>query len=265
LAAEAPWCKMDSSLSIDSQNPSDPKFTFAFQPIVDTDTCQVVSYEALIRGPGNESAYQVLRQVPADRLFAFDQRARVHAIELAMRLGVNCHLNLNFLPRSLESSQESILTTLEAANRAHLPIQRIVLEVLEGEIIHDNSRFAGLINQYRGLGLKVAIDDFGAGYSGLNLLADFQPDQVKLDMKLIAGIERNGPRQAIVRAIAQICFDLGIDVIAEGIETEHEYRWLTSQGIYLFQGYLFAKPAFESFPPIHYPEPRHQRDAILVS
>jgi EAL domain-containing protein (putative c-di-GMP-specific phosphodiesterase class I) len=100
----------------------------------------------------------------------------------------------------------------------------------------------------------VAIDDFGAGYSGLNLLADFQPDQIKLDMKLVRGIERHGPRQAIVRAIDQACQDLGIDVIAEGVETVEEYAWLANQGIKLFQGYLFAKPAFESFPPVHYPQ-----------
>jgi EAL domain-containing protein (putative c-di-GMP-specific phosphodiesterase class I) len=100
----------------------------------------------------------------------------------------------------------------------------------------------------------VAIDDFGAGYSGLNLLADFQPDQIKLDMKLVHGIECCGPRQAIVRAIDQACRDLGIDIIAEGVETVEEYTWLANQDIGLFQGYLFAKPAFESFPPVHYPE-----------
>jgi EAL domain-containing protein (putative c-di-GMP-specific phosphodiesterase class I) len=246
---------VNSSLSIQSQDASDPNFTFAFQPIVDAIMREVFSYEALIRGSGNEPASQVLRQVTADRLFAFDQKARVHAIDLAMRLGLSCHLNLNFLPQSLDSTSESILTTLEAARRANLPINRLVLEVLEGEIIRDHSHFREQINAYRGLGLKVAIDDFGAGYSGLNLLADFQPDQVKLDMKLIAGIERHGPRQAIVRAINHVCFDLGIDIIAEGIETEEEYAWLASQGIHLFQGYLFARPGFESFPPVHYQRP----------
>jgi blue light- and temperature-responsive anti-repressor len=240
------------SLSIKSEDVSDPIFTFAFQPIVDANTREVFSYEALIRGPGNEPASQVLRQVAADRQFAFNQKARISAIDLAMQLGISCHLNLNFRPGSLDSTSESILTTLEAASRADLPIKRVVLEVMEGEIIDDHAHFRELINAYRGRGLKVAIDDFGAGYSGLNLLADFQPDQVKLDMRLITGIERCGPRQAIVRAITQICFDLGIDVIAEGIETEDEYAWLTSQGIHMFQGYLFAKPGFESFPPVHY-------------
>jgi EAL domain-containing protein (putative c-di-GMP-specific phosphodiesterase class I) len=241
------------NLSTKPQDVSDPKFTFAFQPIVDTNTREVLSYEALIRGLAGEPAYQVLQQISDERLCAFDQRVRVEAIDLAMRLQLKRHLNLNFLPGSVDSSAQSILTTLEAARRANLPIDRLVLEVVEGEIIHDHSRFTGLINQYRALGLRVAIDDFGAGYSGLNLLADFQPDQVKLDMKLICGIERHGPRQSIVRAVAGICCELGIDVIAEGVETEGEYAWLTSQGIHLFQGYLFAKPAFECFPPVHYP------------
>ena len=252
MAPETSGRKGGSSLRIESSVASHPEYTFAFQPIVDTNAREVISYEALIRGLGNEPSSQVLQQVPPDALFAFDQNARVKAIGLAMRLGIRCNLNLNFLPRSLEASPKSIVSTLEAAERANLPIKRIVIEVVEGEIIEDHSHFSRLINEYRGLGLKVAIDDFGAGYSGLNLLAEFQPDQVKLDMKLIAGIERHGPRQAIVRAISQICSDLGIDIIAEGVETEEEYAWLASQGIRLFQGYLFAKPGFESFPPVHY-------------
>lgn len=241
-------------MSIEPQRGSDPEFTFAFQPIVDTQAREVLSYEALIRGPGNEGAYQILSRLNGDTLPAFDQRARVTAIGLAARLGISCNLNLNFLPASLDPSGESILTTVSAAKQFNLPVNRIVLEVVEGEIIHETSHFTEVINKYRGLGLLVAIDDFGAGYSGLNLLADFQPDQVKLDMKLIRGIERHGPRQAIVRAINQICFELGIDVIAEGVETEMEYAWLASQGIHLYQGYLFAKPGFESLPSVHYPE-----------
>lgn len=235
------------------QSASGAGFTFAFQPITDTSVREVYSYEALIRGSGNEPAYQILGQVPLDRLLEFDQEARIAAIGLATRLGIGCHLNLNFMPQSLRSPV-SIRTTLEAADRFHLPIDRIVLEITEGAVIDDQAHFAEVINQYRGLGLKVAIDDFGAGYSGLNLLADFQPDQIKLDMKLVRGIERHGPRQAIVRAIDQACQDLGIDVIAEGVETVEEYAWLANQGIKLFQGYLFAKPAFESFPPVHYPQ-----------
>jgi EAL domain-containing protein (putative c-di-GMP-specific phosphodiesterase class I) len=238
---------------MESQSASDPSFTFAFQPIVDANAREVFSHEALIRGPSHEPACRILGQVSADRLLEFDQKARIEAIGMAVRLGIVSRLNLNFMPQSLHS-RAAILTTLEAADRFHLPINRLVLEVTEGAVIDDQAQFAEVINEYRGLGLKVAIDDFGAGYSGLNLLTDFQPDQIKLDMKLVRGIEHHGPRQAIVRAIDQVCRDLGIDVIAEGVETVEEYAWLANEGVRLFQGYLFAKPAFESFPSIHYPE-----------
>jgi blue light- and temperature-responsive anti-repressor len=232
----------------------DTSFTIAFQPIVDVVAREVFSYEALLRGLGNEPAYQILRQVSGDGLNLLDENARVAAIRLATQFGIACHLNLNCLPQSLYSSATSLRTTLEAANENHLPIERIVLEVTEGEVILDQARFVEFINQYRGLGLKVAIDDFGAGYSGLNLLANFQPDQIKLDMALVRGIENHGPRQSIVRAIGQVCDELGIDVIAEGVETLTEYRWLKNAGLRLFQGYLFAKPAFEAFPLVEYPK-----------
>jgi EAL domain-containing protein (putative c-di-GMP-specific phosphodiesterase class I) len=121
-------------------------------------------------------------------------------------------------------------------------------------VIEDLGLLAKRINEFRALGLKVAIDDFGSGYSGLNLLADFQPDQIKLDMRLVRGIDLNGPRQAIVRAVGQVCVDLGIDVIAEGVETVEEYTWLANHDVRLFQGFLFARPGFESFPCVSYPE-----------
>lgn len=232
----------------------DPNYTFAFQPIVDAVARQIVSYEALIRGLADEDAWQVLRQVPSEHLHLFDERARVRAMHLAVRLGIGCNLNLNFLPQCLRTTPNAILSVFEAANQLHLPIDRIILEVTEGEVIDDQANFAELINEYRGLGIKVAIDDFGAGYSGLNLLADFQPDQIKLDMKLIRGIECNGPRQAIVRAISQACLDLGVDVIAEGVETADEYHWLASERVRFFQGYLFGRPVLESLPSVRFPD-----------
>ena len=231
-----------------------PAFSYAFQPIVDTVAREVFSYEALIRGRANEPAFRVLERVPHDLQHQFDLDSRIQAITLAAQLGLKCSLNLNFLPRSLELCADSIGNTCKAAADNSLPLERIILEVTEGEVINDHAHFAALLNEYRGMGIKLAIDDFGAGYSGLNLLAEFQPDYVKIDMYLVRGIEKHGPRQAIVRGIVQVCGDLGIDVIAEGVETLQEFRWFEAHGIRLFQGYLFAKPAFEKFPPALYPE-----------
>jgi blue light- and temperature-responsive anti-repressor len=153
------------------------------------------------------------------------------------------------LPQGLFASESSVTGTLAAAARCALPIDRVILEVTEGEVIADDARLGQQLSEFRRLGLKVAIDDFGAGYSGLNMLADFQPDQIKIDMNLVRGIERHGPRQAIVRAVVQVCNDLAIDVIAEGVESQDEYAWFADCGVRLFQGYLFAKPGFECLPP----------------
>jgi len=230
-----------------------PAFSYAFQPIVDVVASEVFSYEALIRGRANEPAFRVLERVPTQAKYQFDMDSRVAAIALAVRLGLDCHLNLNLLPQGLYASEASVTSTLAAAALHALPIDRVILEVTEGEVIADYAHLGQQLNEFRSMGLKVAIDDFGAGYSGLNMLADFQPDQIKIDMNLVRGIERHGPRQAIIRAVVQVCGDLGIDVIAEGVESLAEYAWFAEHGIRLFQGYLFAKPAFESLPQAHFP------------
>lgn len=106
---------------------------------------------------------------------------------------------------------------------------------------------------YRKEGFRTAIDDFGAGYAGLNLLADFQPDILKIDMKLIRDINHNKVKQTLVRSIQQISEELGIQLIAEGIETEDEYKYLRDSGITLMQGYFFQKPMLEAFQTLIFP------------
>ena len=230
-------------------------FSFAYQPIVDTRTGAAYSHEALVRGRNNEPAYQVLRRYPGDRMAAFDAACRAKAIETAARIGIQTHLNLNFLPSAAFSDSTGLNSTIEAANLHSFPLDRIIVEATEGEAISDHAKFAKIVNEYRRAGMQFAIDDFGAGYSGLNLLSEFQPDMVKLDMGLVRGIESHGPRQAIVRAIAQVCVDLGIDFVVEGVETVDEFSWFNALGVHLYQGYLFAKPMFEATPPLHIPSP----------
>ena len=175
---------------------------------------------------------------------------------MAAELGRDTRLNLNFQPRSLAASSAVIEETLAIAHRHGFDNERVVLEVTENQVIDDQRRFADAINEFRAEGVMVAIDDFGAGYSGLNLLANFQPDLVKLDMELVRGIAHHGPRQAIVHAIHQACNDLGIDVIAEGVETLEEFYWFEDEGLTLFQGYLFARPGFEFLPALSFPGAR---------
>ena len=225
-----------------------PAVSFAFQAIVDVAAQRTYSYEALIRGQDGQPAHRIFKQVPESALYAFDDAARIQALDLAARLRLECCLNLNCLPRSLYHSSTALASTAEAALRHGFALEQIILEVTEGEMIDDHARFIAAVNEFRAQGLKLAIDDFGAGYSGLNLLVEFQPDVLKLDMALVRGIESRGPRQAVVRAILGACADLGIDVIAEGVETANEYDWFMQEGVRLFQGYLFGKPVFERLP-----------------
>jgi blue light- and temperature-responsive anti-repressor len=223
-------------------------FTFAFQPIVDVTRRSVYAQEALIRGTRNESAAQILGSSVGAEIYELDERARARAIELASRLNVECYLSINFMPNCMATSPHTLDNTLSAAEKCGFPIERLILEVTEGEIIRDMQLFATVISRCRARGVRVAIDDFGAGHSGLNLLAEFQPDLLKLDMFLVRNIHTHGPRQAIVRGILQTCGDLGIDVIAEGIETKPEFSWFQAHDVRLFQGYFFARPGFECLP-----------------
>jgi blue light- and temperature-responsive anti-repressor len=247
----------DTSIHADHiQNNVNPQaFSFAFQPIVDTHTETIYSYEALVRGLHNESACQVIKRYSGDQMAQFDAACRTKAIEVATRIGLHTNLSLNFLPSTTWGRTVGLDSTIEAANQHAFPLNRIIVEATEGEVIDDPVQFSKTIKEYRRAGMRFAIDDFGAGYSGLNLLADFQPDIVKLGMALVRGIQSHGPRQAIVRAIAQVCVDLGIDFVVEGVETIDEYSWFCDLGVNLYQGNLFAKPMFEAMPPFNIPSP----------
>ncbi|MET0291133.1 MAG: EAL domain-containing protein [Steroidobacteraceae bacterium] len=221
-------------------------YSFAYQPIVDIERREVFAYEALVRGKNGESAGSVFQQVPDGELHAFDRDIRADAIGLAARLGLRTRLSLNVLPQSVLLVPDAVNTTLDAARRHGIAADCLILEVTEGELIADAARFAERMNSFRSEGVKLAIDDFGAGYSGLNLLCDFQPDVLKLDMNLVRGVNASGPRQAVVRAVIQACDDLGIEVIAEGVETQDEFDWFRRTGLRLFQGFLFGRPGFEA-------------------
>jgi EAL domain-containing protein (putative c-di-GMP-specific phosphodiesterase class I) len=225
-------------------------YSFAYQPIVNISTGSIFSHEALIRGRDNESASSILEQVvPAER-HQFDEHSRMVAIALAARKGLSTHLNLNFLPLSVHCSPTAISSILSTAKQCNIRPDQLIIEIIEREIISDFDAFYGAINPHRGSGLVFAIDDFGSGYAGLNLLADFQPEYIKLDMHLVRDIYRKGPRQAIVQGILHTCVDLGIEIIAEGVESIDEFNWLKKAGITLFQGIFFAKPSFEELQTV---------------
>ncbi len=235
-------CRDDNALPFD--------FTMAFQPIVNVRTREIFAHEALVRGLNNEPAEQIFRQVNDSNRYRFDQMCRVKAIGLAAELGMPSCLSINFMPNAVYRPELCIRNTLEAADESGFPLERIIFEITEGEKIDDHAHLREIVDYYKQSGFQTAIDDFGAGYSGLNLLAEFQTDLVKLDMALLRSIDRHAGRRAIVRGIMQVCRDLDIKVIAEGIETRAELDTLREFGIELFQGYYFARPAFQALAAI---------------
>lgn len=225
-------------------------FTMAFQPIVNTTTRQIFAHEALVRGVNNEPASEIFTHVNEGNLYRFDQVCRTKAIKLACELAMPSLLSINFMPNAVYQPELCIRTTQAAAEQYGFPIERIVFEITESEKVKDWGHLRQIVDYYHARGFKTAIDDFGAGYAGLNLLAEIPTDIVKLDMALIRQIDQDKVRQAIVRGVCQICKELSSTVIAEGVETYEEQAVLQSLGIELFQGFYFAKPAFQSLATI---------------
>ena len=220
----------------------------AFQPIVDSTTRSVYAYEALVRGTNGEGAGEVIARLRPEQTYRFDQTCRVKAIATAASLGLQARLSINFIPNAVYEPATCIRLTLAAAERCGLDPSRLIFEVTESERIRDTQHVVRIIKDYQGRGFMTAIDDFGAGYAGLNLLAEFQPDIVKLDMALIRDIDKDKVRRSIMAGIIVTCRDLGCELLAEGVESAQEYQALRAMGITLFQGYAFAKPALEALP-----------------
>lgn len=228
-------------------------FSMAFQPIVDVETGTPYAYEALVRGPNGDGAESVLSRVTPANRYAFDQQCRVKAITLAARAGLaerGARLSINFLPGAVYSPAACIQLTLRTATAVGFPTDRLIFEFTENEEMADPDHVADIVATYRRMGFGTALDDFGAGHAGLNLLASFQPDWIKLDMALIRGIDASAPRRTIVDAVVKMCAALGVRLIAEGIETAEEAAALRALGIRYLQGFYFAAPAFESLPPL---------------
>jgi EAL domain-containing protein (putative c-di-GMP-specific phosphodiesterase class I)/CheY-like chemotaxis protein len=211
-----------------------------YQPIISWSRQCAFGYEALVRssetslsGPG--ALFDAAEQL--GRLHDVGRQIRNKCVEPfgpeqdSLSLFVNLHTE-DLLDGTLFDPESSL------AKRAH----QIVLEITERSNLESIGQVRERISRLRDLGFRIAIDDIGAGYSGLNSFAIIQPDIVKLDITLIRGIDADPVKRKLVRALKDLCQDLGIVVVAEGVETPSERDTLVQLGCDLFQGYLFARP-----------------------
>jgi EAL domain-containing protein (putative c-di-GMP-specific phosphodiesterase class I) len=175
----------------------------------------------------------------------------VKAIQWAAKLQAGASVSINFMPNAVYKPELCLRSTLQAADEFGIPIQSIVFEFTENEQVRDVGHLLDIVSYYKYMGFQTALDDFGAGYAGLNLLARVQPDLLKIDMGLIRNVHGDKVRQDITRAVVGLCNDLGITVIAEGVESVDELDFLRNLGIRLYQGFYFAKPQFEGLARIN--------------
>ncbi|HEX4404628.1 MAG TPA: EAL domain-containing protein [Polyangia bacterium] len=212
----------------------------AYQPIVSWSAQLVFAYEALVR-----NKEPTLRSPPdlfeaAERLGRLQELGRVIRDRVASTadelpsgglLFVNVH--------ALELDDDTLF-------QAESPLSRhaksVVLEITERAPIEKIRDVGNRVAQLRALGYRIAVDDLGAGYAGLTSFAHLEPEVVKVDMSLIRGLDRSPLKQKLLSSIVALCQELGIQMIAEGIETEAERDMLITLGGDLCQGYLFARP-----------------------
>ena len=213
---------------------------FAYQPIIDRNWA-IVGYEALLRC--EETALRGPREflAAAETLGRVDELARLirdRAPEALEHRPEQPLLFMNVDPSQLRG--EGMFTSDDLLRRM---AGRVVLEITERTSLATISNFEDKIWRLKDMGLKIAVDDLGAGYSGLTTFAQLEPEFVKLDGTLIRGAQRSERKKMIIGSMANLCVELGISVVAEGVETQEEFEVLRELGCSHFQGFFVGRPA----------------------
>ena len=224
-----------------------------FQPFIDTATGRIAGVEALGRLRQSDGSLQSVGalfndpSLPIDNLRELDRQLRQHALRQFHLAPEDWFLSLNISPRWVsELKTGEPLPSLMQLEKEGIDPQRVVFEITE--LSGDTQRLAEVVKRYRQAGARIAIDDFGAGYSQLDRVLALQPDILKLDMRLFQAAARGGPSSEVVKALAQMAEKTGCWIIAEGVETEAELNFALECGARFVQGFLFAQAELDFFP-----------------
>ncbi len=220
-----------------------------FQPIVSShDPRDVYGYEALTRGVGHDGALIAPLKlydaaVTANLLYHLDRTARIGAIRAAAQHQLASSVFINFTPSSIYTPEFCLRSTIAAMRRTDLTPEQIVFEIVETGRFDDMAHLEGILAVYREQGFRVALDDLGAGFASMTLLHSLRPDFVKLDLALVRNVDADHYKATIASKLLETALSLGVESVAEGVETEEEWRWLADNGATYQQGFLFAHPA----------------------
>jgi EAL domain-containing protein (putative c-di-GMP-specific phosphodiesterase class I) len=224
------------------------RMTAVFQPIVRCGHREVFGFEALMRADGGGPVpFDATRVLAAAReaglLRQLDSHACRTAVSEAARHNVSTKLFINVTPSSLCGSGHNVNAALRLLERLRLSPHQIVLEIVESEPVADWTRLRKVLRGYRECGFQVALDDFGAAYSSPVTLCELRPDYVKLDRTLIRDVHADPCRAALNHKLIEAARAFGARVVAEGVETADEYRWVLESGVDFAQGFYISRPA----------------------
>jgi len=216
-----------------------------FQPIFDVSTYEPFAYEALSRGPKDSPLHMpdALFKAAAkyNRIAELDCICRKKAIESFHRLNLPGKLSVNICPSSLIDPNFERGRTMGVLQKIGFPIDRVILELTEQQSV-DHAKLKTAAQYYKNMGFSIALDDLGAGYSSLRLLAELKPDYIKIDKFFVTDVHENEAAGDFIKLIQDLSTRVDCKVIAEGIETIEELRFVQQAGIAFGQGYLLGRP-----------------------
>lgn len=224
-----------------------------FQPIADFSNGTILAWEALTRGPKG-SAFQSPAMLfdfaeQSGKLFALERLCREKAIRSLGNINQGQKLFLNIHPKTMADPEFTHGKTLELLNEVGLAPENIVFEITERHSIQEFALFHRTLDHYRSQGYLVAVDDAGAGYSGLTSVAQIRPEYIKVDMSLIQGIDKDPVKRALIETFVTFADKIGSKIIAEGIESQAQAACLIDIGVHYGQGYYLARPTTPK-PPL---------------
>ena len=228
---------------------NDQRLETFFQPIVDIQQPEKsVGYECLLRGVADDGS-----AIAPNRLFQaakacglldrLDTAGRFAAIDAAAEHNLPSLIFINFNPVAIQRPACWFSETLQRAEQQGVAVDQIVCEVVESEQAEDPRILSAIMDACREAGAKVALDDLGAGYNSLNLLASLQPDFIKLDMQLVRSVHLDVYKGRVAAKLLEMARDLDVSTVVEGVETAEEWQWMKEHGADYAQGFLFARPA----------------------
>ena len=222
--------------------------TVHFQPVVDLDSKTLFGVEALARGFDRNGEIIMPNQMidwanKGDMLFYLDRSCRENALKMAATHQLSSKLFINFIPTAIYDPEHCLRTTVNIAQQLDLNPKDIVFEVIRSEQVVDSEHLKRILGFYKKKGFSVALDDIDGSQSSLELMHYLRPDFIKIKRELIAHIDQDHHKQALLKTVTQIAAEQAITVIAKGVEHEKEAEYCRDLGVHLAQGNLYGLPS----------------------